>query len=201
MARIPGLDRQSQGVKGEAMDDELKRRRVIFIWEAWGILFLVLIGSGWHFLFDALGRVSWIGAIAPVNESPWEHLKLVLFPVLLWALIEAPSLARRPNFLPAKALSILVGQLFILGFFYTYLSILGHSWLPLDILSFVLAVTLGQWASYRLLLAKPLAMGWCGAGGVVLLLLIVIFILCTYYPPHLSILQDSRNGTYGILTP
>jgi hypothetical protein len=44
-------------------------------------------------------------------------------------------------------------------------------------------------------------MGWCGAGGVVLLLLIVIFILCTYYPPHLSILQDSRNGTYGILTP
>ena len=50
------------------------------IWLVWGIT--ALIGTGWHFLYDWL-PFQLVGMVAPVNESVWEHLKLLFWPFLL----------------------------------------------------------------------------------------------------------------------
>lgn len=45
-------------------------------------LLTALIGSGLHFLYDLLPS-SITAVFAPVNESVWEHLKLIYWPMLL----------------------------------------------------------------------------------------------------------------------
>lgn len=45
---------------------------------------LFIIGGFMHFLFDLTGKVPVIGAFVPVNESPWEHLKMAFYPMLVW---------------------------------------------------------------------------------------------------------------------
>jgi hypothetical protein len=44
---------------------------------------LFIIGGPLHFLFELAGESPVIGAIVPVSESPWEHLKLVFYPILI----------------------------------------------------------------------------------------------------------------------
>ena len=55
---------------------------------AWGLT--ALIGTGLHFLYDWM-PFQLVGMIAPVNESVWEHLKLLFWPFLL----ACPFLARQ----------------------------------------------------------------------------------------------------------
>lgn len=47
-----------------------------------GIVFSMTAGVLLHFLYEWTGRNPVVGAFSPVNESVWEHLKLLFFPVL-----------------------------------------------------------------------------------------------------------------------
>ena len=49
----------------------------------WVIFPLGILGSLLHFLFDWTGHNKFIGVIAAVNESYWEHIKIAVWPVLL----------------------------------------------------------------------------------------------------------------------
>nr|WP_236945659.1 DUF6512 family protein [Enterocloster clostridioformis] len=51
-----------------------------------GILSVSLLGTLLHFTYRWSGRNPLIGLIAPVNESVWEHMKLLFFPMLLFGL-------------------------------------------------------------------------------------------------------------------
>ena len=53
-----------------------------WIWISLPMLFMV--GSVFHFLYDLSGESPIIGAFAAVNESVWEHQKMVLLPVAAW---------------------------------------------------------------------------------------------------------------------
>lgn len=44
------------------------------------------LGTGWHFLYTA-APCPLTAILAPVNESVWEHLKLLFYPTLLCALV------------------------------------------------------------------------------------------------------------------
>lgn len=55
------------------------------------ILAFIIIGTAgtlWHFVYEWSGENPIIGAIAPVNESVWEHLKLLFFPSLFYFITE-----------------------------------------------------------------------------------------------------------------
>lgn len=45
-----------------------------------------VLGAAWHFLYD-LWPCPLTALTAPVNESVWEHLKLLFYPPLLCALV------------------------------------------------------------------------------------------------------------------
>lgn len=50
-------------------------------WILTGIPILFLTGSLLHFAYELSGKNILIALIAPVNESVWEHSKMVLWPV------------------------------------------------------------------------------------------------------------------------
>ncbi|MGB5911006.1 MAG: DUF6512 family protein [Promethearchaeia archaeon] len=172
----------------------------VLIWEIIGIVFIIFLGSFMHFLFELTGSWPPIGAIAAVNESTWEHLKLGYWPLMFFALIEYKFIKEEVN---NFAFAKFVGSLLIFGviiiFFYSYTAILGEDLLILDIFSFILSIIIAQLASYKILTMKRLKNGVSIISLVGLVILGLLFILFTYFPPQIFLFQDPVSGGYGIV--
>ena len=172
--------------------------RNVFKWELIGILIISMLGAISHFVFDWSGQWEPLGVIAAVNESVWEHFKIGFWPALLYAAVEYPFLKKYTNnFLIAKAACVYVIPVTIAIVFYSYTSVFGQEILLVDILIFVLAIALGQLASYRILTLSKLPR-WIDLVGLFLIILLAVaFGVFTFYPPHLPLFLDS-TGVYGI---
>ena len=105
------------------------------------ILTAAFLGTLNHFLYFLSGQSAIIALFCPVNESVWEHLKLLYFPFLFVSVWEYLTL--RPavlQFFYCRYLGVLLGMLFTVSVFYTYSGILGRNFLVLDILLFYSSV-------------------------------------------------------------
>ena len=169
-------------------------------WIIIGIIFTSLVGSALHFAYDLTGWLP-LAFFAPVNESPWEHLKLSFWPIMLILIFEYIFLYRKEkpnNSGLARTIGILLMPPIILGIFYLYSSILGTEILLVDILTFYAAVTIGQLVSLRIYHMKPLSMNLNKYAPIVLLAFAAILIIFTFFPPHLPPFYDYNIGGYGI---
>ena len=175
-------------------------KRTALRWELAGIAFIVVLGAVLHFAFDWSGPWIPLGAIAAVNESVWEHLKLAFWPAVAYAALEYARLGKSVhNFLFAKTLGICLMPITIVVVYYVYTAILGHGLLIVDILIFVVAVTVGQLVSHRLLSASPLPKKLNRLAPIALVILGILLVLFTFYPPQLPLFRDSVTGGYGIV--
>ncbi len=117
----------------------------------YGCLAVILSGIILHYLYDLSSRSPWIGLFAPVNESVWEHMKLVFFPLTAYFLFEIIRLGKKiPALSAASARGILAGTFMIPVLFYTYTGILGRHILAVDIVLFLLGILLGFYVQGRI---------------------------------------------------
>ena len=108
-----------------------------------GFFFVSVLGVLLHFAYEWSGS-GLVGAFSAVNESIWEHMKLLFFPAVLFTLLECwHGGCRSSNFLAVRAASILAGTALIPVLYYTYSGILGRSvdWVNIAIF-FVAALAL-----------------------------------------------------------
>ena len=89
------------------------------------VIFVWIVGTLLHFTHDWFPNSTIFTIISAVNESTWEHLKLVFFPMLFMTVIGYFYNKDVKNFLYAKLVSILTAMSFIVVFFYTYTGIIG----------------------------------------------------------------------------
>lgn len=160
---------------------QLKRYALI------GILFVIITGTLAHFLYEWTGENKIVGLFTPVNESVWEHMKLLFFPMLLYS-IPAIQMLRKNN--PCAVSSFcfgtLAGTALIPILFYAYTSLLGKSILPLDIGIFIISTVIAFYAACQLTLScrlQSLTVALC----ISVMLLALCFLLFTYHPPDLPI--------------
>ena len=64
------------------MDQNLPHRQMS------GFLFTAVLGTFLHFFFDLTGGSVVAALISAVNESIFEHMKLIYYPMLLFALLQ-----------------------------------------------------------------------------------------------------------------
>ena len=103
-------------------------RRRLFFWELAGFLFTGALGVLLHFLYEWSGGNTLAAAFSAVNESTWEHMKLLFFPMFVFSVFQVCIMGRNyPNFLAARAASILTGLVLIPVLFYTYTGVLGRN--------------------------------------------------------------------------
>ena len=166
-----------------------------------GVPVLWAAGPALHFLYPLSGGALLAGLLAPVNESVWEHLKLVLWPMALWwtaCYLRAPF--RReldaPSWFAAALGAILAAQGFIVLAYYFCAGALGVHSAAADIALFFLAAVLGQWAGLRLY-QRRCALSWA-ASLAALAALPALFAVCTLAPPDLPLFCDPVTGTRGI---
>ena len=171
-------------------------------WILKGIPALFLLGSLWHFLYQILGECFLIGLIAPINESVWEHGKLVLWPIILWWSLYyvwqgKHRQIRTDSWFFSTLLSLVIALLTIPLLYYAYTGAFGVELLWVDILILLVALVLGQLAglySYCRGFSLPAKLVW-----LILLALVVLFAYFTLCPPHLPLFQDSTTGGFGLL--
>ena len=155
-----------------------------------GIFFVLPAGTLAHFFYDLSGNNHVIGLFTPVNESIWEHMKLVFFPMLLYSFFMVRRLKEDyPGIISSLCLGILTGTTLIPVLFYAYTSLLGKDVFILDIGIFVLSTLTAFLLSYRLALsckADHYSVPLYIAVGI----LFVCFLLFTYRPPGLAIFAE-----------
>ncbi len=168
-------------------------------WEVIGWIFTVAVGALLHFTYDWSGKNAVVAALSAVNESTWEHMKLLAVPWIVWSIAEAVALrnADAPT-LAARAAGLLVGLVAIPALYYTYTGIVGEHFLWADIVVFLLAAAAGTVVSRRLLrVEKTTGMLWQIMGALVLLGVGALFVRWTYDPPMLPLFQEMQTGLTG----
>ncbi|MFC2056704.1 DUF6512 family protein [Chloroflexota bacterium] len=174
-------------------------KKSILKWELFGVIFVFLLGALLHFVFEWSGESKLVGLIASVNESVWEHFKQGFWPMCLYAAIEYRFLYKRANnFLTAKAVAIYIIPIITGLVFYGYTAVIGEEILVVDIFIFLLAITVGQLTSYKIMTSAKLPKCANIISIVFIILLALIIMLFTFYPPHLPAFLDGNTGTYGI---
>lgn len=176
----------------------------LFLLEIGGFFFIGLIGAALHFTFEMSNYSSMeVAYFSAVNESTWEHLKMVFFPGLVFALIQYTYVRDVVNnYIVAKVAGLIVMPLVITVGWYIYAPILGRSYYPMDLFLFYLAVLIGQVVSYRLLTRPPLGTKYTQAAIVTFFILFAAFSVFTFFPPRMFLFEhlDLKNtGLYGIL--
>lgn len=173
-------------------------KSTVLRWELSGIAFVFLLGALVHFVFEWSGESGIVGAIAPVNESVWEHFKLGFWPMCIYAAIEYRFIrVHINNFLTAKAVALYIIPIITGLIFYLYTAITGEEILIVDILIFLAAIVAGQLTSYRIMTSASMPPFADKLALVFIVLLGLVLILFTFYPPYLPIFRD-HTGFYGL---
>lgn len=167
------------------------------LWQSGGFAFVTLGGTLLHFLYDWTGGSILVAPFSGVNESTWEHMKLLYFPMLIFALVQSRFFRNRKNFWCVKLLGTVLGLILIPVLFYTLNGVLGKTPDWLNITIFYVTAAAIYYTEYRLFDA-----GWpkhCRPRltFTVICLIGVLFILFTFATPRIPLFQDPTTGSYG----
>jgi hypothetical protein len=148
-----------------------------------GAIFVMVTGTLSHFVYEWSGYNPLVGLFTPVNESTWEHMKLLFFPMLLWGLFQL----RKPGMAYAFPRALLFGTGLIPVLFYSYSGILGKNYAVIDIAIFFISVIAAFYLLYGLAKNCKKTPGRTTLFWVIVAGLTVCFFLFSYAPPGLGI--------------
>lgn len=152
-----------------------------------GTIFVLITGTLCHFFYSWSGNNFFIGLFCPINESTWEHMKLVFFPSLLYcAFLYLKFRKSDQKIYIALTRGILTGTFLIPVLFYTYTGVLGNNFFILDILVFIISVITGFYCFFRF--QKSFKMQKHGLLYLLLLLIVFIcFLIFSVFPPDIGL--------------
>ncbi len=164
------------------------------------LILLIISGSLLHFLYDWSNQSIIISPFAPVNESTWEHLKLLFFPATIITVLEFFLFKHNYPFITNKIYALLLGLISIPILFYSYTFIVGTHFLFADILIFIISVLIFWFVSkflnykgYNKSIAQFIF------AITIFIILLIMFIVFTFYPPHCFLFQDPITMSYGLM--
>lgn len=154
------------------------------------IIATALLGTLSHFFYEWSGHMALIALFSPVNESAWEHLKLLFFPFLAVSILQ--YLLNRRSLLAARFFfyrfwSALCAMAVILICFFTYTGIFGTHFLPLDILIYFTGVLTAFLLSERFLGSVQKSVPDFTVTVLLWSALCLCFFLFTCFPPEIPL--------------
>ncbi len=155
------------------------------------IIFLFLLSFLWHFMYDWFPSVL-TSIFFPVNESIWEHMKIIFYCLLIGSVLEKKG----NNYYLNILVKPLVGVLFYLIIFIPLYLIFGESMfisLSLMLFTYIIMELLGiKISKQEELNIKVLPI-------IIIILISILFSILTFYPLHNFLFFDSVKLSYGIL--
>ena len=173
-------------------------KRSIGLWQLLGFAVTSLGGTLLHFLYDWFGEAVWIAPIAGVNESTWEHMKLLFWPMFIFAIIQSFFFRDREDFWCVKLRGILLGIILIPVLFYTYNGAIGKSPDWLNIVIFFVSAAIAYIYETRLFHSEKMRFQPPKWAIAVLCVIALLFVVFTFITPKLGIFKDPTTGNYGL---
>lgn len=162
------------------------------------MIFLLSVVS--HFVYDWMPNTVF-SILFPVNESIWEHMKLIATPVLLFSIGEYFIYRKKgihyPNFLLSYSFAIFIGILSYLGVYMPIHYLFGHS-LVVSILLLFLTFMEIEVISYSIMHVKKIRYGKILGLGL-LFFIYILFGYLTYYPYENELFYDTVKKGYGLM--
>ncbi len=161
-----------------------------------GALFTTIMGIIGHYMYDLFQQNALVGLIFPVNESTWEHLKLLFFPFLFWIILSGILSTNHAviSHMDAAAIGCFSGMLAIVALFYTYSGILGFNVGFINIIVYIIGVILSFYIYYLLSISDSMNTDLSGTenleGVLFFIIMVVMFIAFTLITPRLGIFAE-----------
>ena len=151
-----------------------------WFWPLAGFLTAAVLGTLAHFAYRWSGGALLAGVFCAVNESVWEHMKLLFFPVFLFTAAQF-CVGERDGLLAARAVSVTAGLALIPTLYYTYTGVWGDHVLWADAAIFYLSAAVTFWMDDLLHRQRRLWKMGCQVAGLVWLwVLAFLFVWWTF---------------------
>lgn len=168
------------------------------LWALCGFAFVSVCGTILHFLYDWTGGSIFVAPFSAVNESTWEHMKLLFFPMLIFAIFESFFFKERKDFWCVKLYSTLLGLILIPVLFYTYNGVIGKSPDWINIAIFFVAGAISYYFEAKLFDKGKTKCTHPKFAFASFIIISILFMLFTFFTPQLGIFLDPVSKKYGI---
>lgn len=173
-------------------------KKSIFYWQVAGTIFTIALGVLLHFLFDMTNQNVIAALFSAVNESIWEHMKLLFYPMFLFALFESKFFEQEyEQFWCVKLKGILLGLLLIPVFYYTYTGALGVSADWVNIAIYVVTAMIVFLVETRMFQKDAQCILRAEVASIVLCIIALVFTVFTFATPKIPLFKDPVTGSYG----
>ncbi len=163
-----------------------------------GFIFVGGAGVLLHYLYDWANESPFVALFSAVNESIWEHMKLLFVPMLAFAMFEHRLVKKDyPDFWCGKLAGVLVGLTIIPSLYYLYTGGLGINadWFNIAIYFIAAAAafyieTIFIKNRFRCILSSKISL-------IVIIAIAACFVIFTFYPVPIPLFQDPVTKLYG----
>ncbi len=173
-------------------------KKSVWLWSLVGFAVVSIGGTLLHFLYDLTGGAIWAALFSGVNESTFEHMKLLFWPTFIFAVIQSFFFRDTENFWCVKLRGTLIGLLLIPLLFYTYNGVIGKSPDFVNIGIFFVSSAVAFIYEAKKLLRGGVKCKNPTHAIFALCLIAFFFILFTFHAPKIDIFKDPITQTYGI---
>jgi len=164
-----------------------------------GVYVIFILSFLSHFMYDIFPNPLF-SILFPVNESIWEHMKLLVTPVIIYSLIEYFIYKKKNipynNFILSYAISFIVSIIVYLIIYLPVHLIFGHNLLFSIYLLFIIFILI-EVISYKIMNYKEIKYTNIIGFGMIILIYIIFWYL-TYYPFENMLFYDTTSNSYGI---
>ena len=167
-------------------------------WQIGGFVFSVIFGSLFHFIYQWSGNNIFTAAFSAVNESTWEHMKILFFPTFIFALAQSFLMKGEKNFWGVKLIGILTAIFLIPVLFYTLNGIFGKTPAWVNIALFILSALIGFMLEFFIFKKQTRDYKASFLGFFGLCITALLFIIFTFSPPKIPLFLDPLTNFYGI---
>ncbi len=176
----------------------IDKKRNIRLFELCAFAAVSVIGTLLHFAYDLFGT-KFSALFSGVNESTWEHMKLLFFPMLFAAFVCAFFLKKEyAGYWQIKLRSVLMGLVLIPVLFYTLGGIFGKTPDFVNIGIFFISAAAAYIYEAHAFKKNDVSCKYENFALVALALIALLFFIFTFAPPKIPLFQDPIDGSYGI---
>ncbi len=161
-------------------------------------LFISIFGTISHFIYEWSNNNKIAAIFFPVNESVWEHIKMLITPTIIWLLILLPYLYNNPNYIFASMITLLSEIILIPLLFYSYTFFTKKAILIIDILSFYLIIFISIVLFYLIIKANPVSLIVSCISLLIIIKILILYLTLTKYPLKCFLFKDPITKKYGL---
>lgn len=163
------------------------------------ICFFLLIsisGTILHFTYNLSGKSIIVGIFSSVNESVWEHIKLLLTPIFFFNTVKY-ILGCRNNFFISLSIELILSIMLIIILSELKIKLFGNKYGYINIVIFYITAFMVSLVGYlieKMNVSSSLNLIF----SIPCLLVFIMYLTFTVFPPKTKIFLDPITNTYGI---